>query len=142
MWLAMLRVIGRPELADDPRFAEDKARWENREALNAIIREWTGAHTKHEAMRLLAAAGVPSGAVQDTGEVLTDPHLRERGMIVDIDYPTRGAYQTVGCPIKLSDSPAEVTRPPLLGEHTVELLGQLCGVDEHKVERLRTAGVV
>jgi formyl-CoA transferase len=142
MWLALLRVIGRPELADDPRFAEEKARWDNRDALNAIIEEWTGGRSKHAAMSLLAEAGVPAGAVQDTGEVLADPHLHERDMIVDVDYPTRGTYQTVGCPIKLSDSPAEVTRPPLLGEHTERLLGDLCGLDPAAVARLRAAGVV
>jgi formyl-CoA transferase len=142
MWLAMLRVIGRLELADDPRFAEEKARWDNRAALNAIIEEWTGSRSKYEVMRLLGDAGVPAGAVQDTGEVLADPHLREREMIVDVDYPTRGTYQTVGCPVKLSDSPAEVTRPPLLGEHTAELLGELCGLDPGAVQRLRDNGVV
>ncbi len=68
-------------------------------------------------------AGVPCGAYLDTGEVLADPHLRARDMIVDVDYPTRGTYQTVGCPVKLSDSPAEVTRPPLLGEHTRSAAG-------------------
>ncbi|HEX6441565.1 MAG TPA: formyl-CoA transferase [Stellaceae bacterium] len=142
MWLATLKVIGRPDLADDPRFADPKARWENRDALNATIEAWTGQRTKHEVMRLLGEAGVPRGAVQDTGEVLADPHLREREMIVDVDYPTRGAYQTVGCPIKLSDSPARVTRPPMLGEHTAELLRELCGVDPDEVARLRDAGAV
>jgi len=142
MWLAMLRVIGRPELADDPRFAEATARWDNRDALNAIIEEWTGARPKHECMRLLAEAGVPAGAVQDTGEVLADPHLKERDMIVEVDYPTRGLYQTVGCPVKLSDSPAAVTRPPLLGEHTEELLGEFCGLDPAAIRRLRDQGVV
>jgi formyl-CoA transferase len=93
-------------------------------------------------MKLMADAGVPCGACQDTGEVLADPHLKAREMIVDIDYPTRGAYQTVGCPIKLSDSPAAVTRPPLLGEHTAELLGQMCGLDADTVARLRDKGVV
>ena len=63
-------------------------------------------------------------------------------MILDIDYPTRGTYRTVGCPVKLSDSPAEVTRPPLLGEHTAAVLGELCGVDEAELERLRDDGVV
>jgi formyl-CoA transferase len=142
MWLAMLRVIGRPELADDPRFAEAPARWDNRDALNAIVEEWTRARPKHECMRLLAEAGVPAGAVQDTGEVLADPHLHEREMIVAVDYPTRGTYQTVGCPVKLSNSPAEVTRPPLLGEHTEELLGRLCGLDPAAIRRLRVEGVV
>ena len=142
MWRATLAVIGRSELADDPRFADPASRWENRDALNAIIEEWTRARTKHEAMRLLGDAGVPCGAVQDTGEVLADPHLKARDMIVDVDYPNRGTYQTVGCPVKLSDSPAAVTRPPLLGEHTAEVLGMLCGVDPDEVERLRRDGVV
>ena len=63
-------------------------------------------------------------------------------MIVDIDFPTRGTYQTVGCPVKMSESPAEITRPPLLGEHTGALLGELCGVDPDQVQRLREGGVV
>jgi formyl-CoA transferase len=142
MWPAFCEAIGRPELAEDPRFASEDGRWENREALEAIVAEWTRARSKHEAMRILGAAGVPCGACQDTGEVLADPHLKEREMIVELDYPTRGAYQTVGCPVKLSDSPAALTRPPLLGEHTAELLGELCGLDAQAVGRLREDGVV
>jgi formyl-CoA transferase len=142
MWLATLKALGRPELADDPRFADPKARWDNRDALNAIIEEWTGQRTKHEVMRLLGEAGVPCGAVQDTGEVLADPHLKAREMIVDLDYPTRGTYKTVGCPIKLSDSPVAVTRPPLLGEHSAEVLHDLCGIDPDEVAKLRNAGIV
>ena len=142
MWPALVKVLGRPDLADDPRFKAAEARWENRAELNAIVEEWTGQRSKHEVMRLLGDAGVPCGACQDTGEVLTDPHLKARDMIVDIDYPTRGTYQTVGCPIKLSDSPAQVTRPPLLGEHTAEVLRDLCGVDPDEVARLRDASAV
>ncbi len=142
MWRALCGVIGRPELADDPHYATPEARWEYRHDLDAIVEEWTRKHTKHEVMRLLGDAGVPCGACQDTGEVLADPHLKAREMIVDIDYPTRGTYQTVGCPVKLSDSPAEITRPPLLGEHTDELLSSLCGVDPDQVKRLREGGVV
>ena len=74
--------------------------------------------------------------------MLADPHLRARDMIVDVDFPTRGTYQTVGCPIKLSDSPAEITRPPLLGEHTDEVLASLCDVDPDALKRLRETGVV
>jgi formyl-CoA transferase len=93
-------------------------------------------------MRVLGEAGVPSGACQDTGEVLADPHLRARDMIVDLDFPTRGTYQTVGCPIKLSASPAEITRPPLLGEHTGEVLAALCGVGPEALQQLRDDGVI
>jgi formyl-CoA transferase len=142
MWPAMVEAMGRPELANDARFNTAEMRWENREALNAIVEEWTRQHSKHEVMRLLGEAGVPCGACQDTGEVLADPHLKAREMILDIDYPTRGTYKTVGCPIKLSDSPAEVIRPPLLGEHTDALLGELCGLDPAEVKRLRDDGVI
>src|SRR4051794_1571487 len=142
MWKAFLGVMGRPELADDPRYATPEARWENRDSLNAIIAEWTRQRTKHEVMKLMGDAGVPCGACLDTGEVLADPHLRAREMIVDVDYPVRGTYQTVGSPIKLSDSPAEVTRPPLLGEHTADVLGALCGVAPEQVKRLREQGIV
>ena len=74
--------------------------------------------------------------------MLADPHLRARDMIVDVDFPTRGTYQTVGCPIKLSDSCAEITRPPLLGEHTDEVLATLCGTSSEQLRRLRESGVV
>jgi formyl-CoA transferase len=141
MWPAMLAVIGRPELAEDARFSSAEARWENREALNAIIENWTLLKGKHEVMRLMGQAGVPCGACQDTGEVLADPHLRARAMIVDVEYPSRGTYQTVGCPIKLSQSPVAVSRPPLLGEHTDELLSELCGVTAADLRRLHEDGV-
>jgi formyl-CoA transferase len=134
MWPAFTSAIGRPQLADDPRFATEEARWENRVALNEIIEEWTRSRSKHEVMRILGAAGVPCGACQDTGEVLADPHLQAPEMIVDVEYPTRGTYKTVGCPIKLSDSPVSVSRPPLLRE--------LCGVEPAEGRRLRDDGVV
>ena len=142
MWPAFTEAIGRPELARDSRFANEDGRWENRDALTAIIEEWTRGRSKHEVMRILGAAGVPCGACQDTGEVLADPHLKEREMIVDLDYPTRGAYQTVGCPVKLSASRAQLSRPPLLGEHTDALLSEICGVDPDEVRRLHEDGVV
>ena len=137
-----MKVMDQPDLAADPRFKTLEARWENRQALDAIVEAWTRQRTKHEVMRLMGDAGVPCGACQDTGEVLADPHLRAREMIVDIDYPTRGTYQTVGCPVKLSGSPAKVTRPPLLGEHTGDVLGSLCGLGAGDVKRLRDKGVV
>src|SRR6195952_1032873 len=142
MWKPLLGAMGQPELADDPRFTTADLRWENRAALDGIIEAWTRQRTKHEVMLLLGEAGVPSGACQDTGEVLADPHLRARDMIVDVDFPTRGTYQTVGCPIKLSDSPAEITRPPLLGEHTDDVLAALCGIDPLELKRLRETGVI
>jgi formyl-CoA transferase len=142
MWPALVKVLGRPELADDPRFKTPGARWDNRDEMNAIVEAWTRQRSKYEVMQLLGDAGVPCDACQDTGEVLADPHLKAREMIVDVDYPTRGTYQTVGCPVKLSDSSVAVTRPPLLGEHTAGLLNELCGVDPDEVAKLREDGVV
>lgn len=142
MWKAFANAIGRPDIIEDSRYATPESRWDNRETLNAIIEGWTRQKTKYEAMRILGDAGVPSGACQDTGEILEDPHLKERDMIIDIDYPSRGKYKTVGCPIKLSDSPAEIKRPPTLGEHTEDLLGKLCGVTPEDFSKLRDKGAI
>ena len=142
MWKAFANAIGRPDIIEDSRYATPESRWDNRETLNAIIEGWTRQKTKYEAMRILGDAGVPSGACQDTGEILEDPHLKEREMIIDIDYPPRGKYKTVGCPIKLSDSPAEIKRPPTLGEHTEDLLGKLCGVSPEDFTKLREKGAI
>ena len=142
MWKAFANAIGRPDIIEDSRYATPESRWDNRETLNAIIEGWTRQKTKYEAMRILGDAGVPSGACQDTGEILKDPHLKEREMIIDIDYPPRGKYKTVGCPIKLSDSPADIKRPPTLGEHTEDLLGKLCGVTPEDFTKLREKGAI
>src|ERR1700712_5679265 len=142
MWPAVVKAMEQTALADDPRFMTPDARGENRDALNAIVEAWTRQRTKHQVMQLLGEAGVPSGACQDTREGMADPHLRARDMIVDVDFPTRGTYQTVGGPIKLSDSPAEIPRPPLLGEHTDDVLAALCGIDPLELKRLRETGVI
>ena len=142
MWKAFASAIERPDIIDDPRYATTEARWENRGTLNPIIEGWTRQRTKHEAMKILGDAGVPSGACQDTGEIFEDPHLREREMVLDLDYPPRGTYQMVGCPVKLSDSPADIQRPPMLGEHTDALLGDICGTDSQTLARLHEEGVI
>jgi formyl-CoA transferase len=142
MWKAFATAIERPDIVDDVRYATTEARWENRDTLNPIIEGWTRQKTKHEAMKILGDAGVPSGACQDTGEIFEDPHLREREMILDLDYPTRGTYQMVGCPVKLSASPADIQRPPMLGEHTDTLLGEICGTDPQELARLHDEGVI
>lgn len=142
MWPAVCKVLGRPELQDNPLFKTNPDRWTNRAALDAIITEWTMQRSKHEVMKLMADEGVPCGACQDTGEVLADPHLKERGMIVEMEYPPRGSFLTVGLPMILSDSPADYTRPPMLGEHTEAILKDLCGVAPEETKKLKAKGVV
>jgi formyl-CoA transferase len=142
MWSAVCKVLGRPELETNPLFKSNDDRWRNRAALEAIITEWTMQRPKHEVMRLMGDAGVPCGACQDTGEVMTDPHLRAREMIVEVDYPPRGTFMTVGCPLKLSASPVEIERPPMLGEHTGALLAELCGVTPDELTTLKAKGAI
>lgn len=142
MWRGVCKVLGRPELETNPLFKTNADRWQNRAALEAIITEWTMQRTKHEVMKLMGDAGVPCGACQDTGEIMTDPHLKARDMIVELDYPPRGSFTTVGSPLKLSDSPVTLTRPPMLGEHSAEILREMCGVDADGAAELKKTGVI
>ena len=141
MWHPLLRAIAREDLVGDARYETGEARWRNREEVNTLMEAWTRARTKHEVMKILAAAGVPCGACLDTGEVLTDPHLRARDMIVEVEHPVRGKYLTVGNPIKLSASATTITPSPLLGQHREEVLKQL-GYDDDEIERLAKDGAI
>ena len=132
MWKTFSKILGRPELGDDPTLADRLGRTARNDELDALVEAWTEKRTKHEAMEPLGAAGIPCGAVLDSGEVMTDPSLVQRGMIVDLEHPTRGRYPMPGNPVRMSDSPTEVTRAPLLGEHNAEVFGRWlgCSVDE------------
>src|SRR5262249_45850343 len=136
MWKALTRVIGQPELADDPRFAEKSGRVAHVDELEAVVDGWTQKRTEHEVMELLAAAGVPCGAVLGSGEVMANEPLRGRGMIVDVDHPTRGRMAIPGSPIRMSASPTEVKRAPLLGEHNLSVYGRLLGLGEEDLADL------
>jgi formyl-CoA transferase len=141
MWRQFARTIGREDLLTDPRCADAAARWKHRDELNAIIRAWTGARTKGEAMAVLGKAGVPCGAIQDTAEVLDDPHLNARGAITTIEHPTRGTFRLPACPVRLSASEAVTTPAPLAGQHTVEILAEVLGLSKDEVRELQQRGV-
>jgi formyl-CoA transferase len=142
MWRDFVTAIGRDDLLVDARFADAKARWEQRDAINEVVQGWTGARTKHEVMAALGKAGVPCGAVLDTGEILDDPHLNARGQIHTIEHPTRGRIRLPGCPVRLSASEAPTTPPPLAGQHTADVLSELLGLSAEEVGRLRSGGAV
>src|SRR5579875_586685 len=141
MWEAMCATMGQPELRSDPRFADHNARTSAAE-ITPIIEAWTTAHSKYEIMRMLGEAGVPCGAVLDSVELLNDPHLRERGMVVEIEHPTRGRLAMPGCAIRLEDSPVEVVSAPLLGAHNQEVYGAMLGLGEAEIAALKAQGVI
>jgi formyl-CoA transferase len=141
MWKTLTKIVGRPELCDDPGYADRRDRVKYIDAIDDMIEAWTEKRTKQEALEILAGAGVPCGAVLDSTEVLSDPHLRARGMIVELEHPRRGRYPMPANPVRLSDSPTEMVRAPLLGEHNAEVYGAL-GYGEAELDALRRDGVV
>ena len=129
-WDTILAVAGRGELIGDARYATDAARRENAREVERIISGWTRTVTKREAMETLVPLGIACGMVQDTREVLDDPHLRARDMVVEVEDAKRGGYTALGNPIKISSNDVAIEPPPLLGEHSGELLGSLLGLDD------------
>ncbi|MEO7727304.1 MAG: CoA transferase [Burkholderiales bacterium] len=121
-WQRLLKVIGREDLAEDPRFASPAARVKNAPDVDALVTEWCARHTKIEAMEKLQNAGVPAGAVLDTAELTADPHLRKRGMFAPVTHPKRGEIWMPGWPVKMSASNVEVKCAPLLGQDTEAVL--------------------
>ncbi|HEU4375595.1 MAG TPA: CoA transferase, partial [Telluria sp.] len=107
----------------------------------ATVEEWTKTMTKFEAMDAMNQYDIPCGPILSMKEIAEEPSLRASGTVVEVDHPERGKYLTVGNPIKLSDSPTDVERSPLLGEHTDEVLRQL-GYSAEQVELLRAQHVI
>jgi len=141
VWKEICRVIGRESWITDPDFATPEARLPRLTEIFAAVEEWTVTKTKFEAMNLLNEHDIPCGPILSMEELAHEPSLRKTGTVVEVDHPTRGKYLTVGNPIKLSDSPTEVKRSPLLGEHTDEVLGEL-GFKAEEIGALRQAKVV
>ena len=140
-WQRLLEAIGHAELLDDPRFATREARARHEAEIEAMLTEWTMRHDKHEAMRLVGAAGVPAGAVFDTGDLLAEPSFAERGIIQTMQHPS-GALQMPAFPVRFDGAPAPVKPSPLLGEHTAEVFADWLGMSTGDVEELRDSGVV
>jgi formyl-CoA transferase len=142
LWQAFARVIGRPELATDPRFATGSARLQNRPVMIAEIEKATATESRAHWLERLHAEGVPSGPINTYPEALADPHTLAREMVVDLVHPGAGPIKALGVPVKLSETPGAVERPaPLVGQHTDEILTELGYGDEER-QKLRKDGVI
>jgi formyl-CoA transferase len=141
VWEAICKVIGHEEWLTDPRYATPKARLPHLSEIFDQIEQWTKTKTKFEAMDVLNQHDIPCGPILSMKELAEEPSLRRTGTVVEVDHPTRGKYLTVGNPIKMSDSPSDVKRSPLLGEHTDEVLAEL-GFGADQIAALRAEKVI
>ncbi|MCY4078407.1 MAG: CoA transferase [Acidobacteria bacterium] len=142
LWRTFCGVIGLDALADDPRFRTNRDRVAARAELHAILVERLRTRPAAEWLAELKAAGVPCGAVRDLAEVYSDPQIIERAMVVASQHPVAGAIRQLGVPVKLGETPGAVrTPPPVLGQHTRDVLAEL-GFADAEIERLQEAGAV
>ena len=141
-WDTLLAIIGMSELIGDERFSTPEARVAHADEVERMISAWTSQHTKYEVMATLTDAGVPAGAVLSTSELLEDPHLIHRKMVVEVDDRQRGGYLTLGCPVKMTSNGLKVTPPPLLGQHSEEVLSKLLGYRKEELAGLKRSGVI
>src|ERR1700688_3441465 len=141
VWDKICAVIGKPEWVTHPDYAKPEARLPRLKEIFATIEAWTMTKDKFEAMEILNKYDVPCGPILSMKEIAYEPSLRKTGTVVEVDHPKRGKYLTVGNPIKMSDSPSEVKRSPLLGEHTDEVLAEL-GYADADVAALRAKKVI
>ncbi len=139
---SLLVAIGHPELVDDPRCQDAVARRDNEPWLHGLVAEWVSQRTKHEAMAELQEAGVPAGAVFDSGDIFNSEHLKSRGMVQVVSHPTRGDVEILGNPIQVDGQPSQLEPAPLLGAHTDEVLRSELGLSESDIASLRAECVI
>jgi formyl-CoA transferase len=142
VWPKLCRVIGKEAWIDDPAYATADARLDKLSHIFDTIEAWTKTKTKFEVMDILNPLDVPCGPILSMKEIAEEPSLRATGTVVEVDHPTRGRYLTVGNPVKLSDSPADVRRSPLLGEHNDEILRDVLGLSVEEAEAYKAAGAL
>ncbi len=139
---AFAKVIGREDWLEDPEWSTPEARLPKLDQVFDEIEKWTMTKDKFEVMDILNPLNVPCGPILSMKELAEEPSLRATGTVVEVDHPERGPYLTVGNPIKLSDSPSDVDRSPLLGEHTDEILKEMCGYGDQEIAAFKDSGAV
>jgi formyl-CoA transferase len=141
-WAPIANLIGRSELAEDPEWATPAARLNKLDKMFQLIEEWSSRLSKWDALAELNALNVPCGPILSTKEIIEDASLADNNMVVTVDHPERGAFKTVGCPIKMSDSPVKVETSPLLGEHNEDVYVRELGLAPERFAELKTQGVI
>jgi crotonobetainyl-CoA:carnitine CoA-transferase CaiB-like acyl-CoA transferase len=141
-WRRLLGVIGREDLIGDPRYDSPAARAERAAEVNEMIAGWTRQHTKHEAMEIIGAAGIPAGAVLDTMELTNDPTFEQRGIMQTIDHPVVGPFKMVAWPVRFSGSPPPVKPAPLLGANNSDVLTNWLGLSSDQVSSLHGDSII
>jgi len=142
VWQKICDVIGKPEWKEAEGFVTPPERLNKLNLIFEEIEKWTMTKTKFEVMDICNPLDIPVGPILSMKEIAEEPSLRETGTIVEVDHPGRGKYLTVGCPIKLSDTDVEVTRSPLLGEHTDEILADVLGYSAEEIADIKESGAV
>ncbi len=142
VWERLVRRIDREDLLGNPAWDTPEGRLSHLDEVFSVIEGWTMLHTKWEVFDAFSAIDVPCGPVFDTGDLVADDSLRRNGMIVEVEHPDRGTYLNVGCPLRLSDSPVEVNRSPLLGEHSEVVLREVLGLEGEELALVRREGVI
>ncbi|MBM3218703.1 MAG: CoA transferase [Candidatus Rokubacteria bacterium] len=143
LWKDFCPLIGAPEMTDDPRWHNNRARGQNRASLIARLQDIFLTKTYEEWEAILVPAGIPMGAINTIDRVVEHPQVRARNVLVESEHPTAGTVKVVGPPVRLSETPGRVERPaPLLGEHTAAVLREHLGLDDAEIERLRRSGAI
>ena len=142
-WRGLTRAMGRPELADDPRFVSNAARVEHMLETDAAVETWAADLTRAEIFAATGEHRVPSAPVRDLQEVLSNAHMRERGMLEDIDHPRLGRITVPGSPLRYHGTPQTAATPsPAIGADNAEVYGELLGLTAEEVEALREEGAI
>lgn len=143
LWRRFCKACERSDLVDDPRFAAAPSRVENRAVLMPILQAMIASRPRRDWVARLEAAGVPCGEIKTVGEVCTNPAMIERGMLTELDHATAGTVRGFDTPIRLGETPGGAERaPPLLGQHTIEVLTSLGGLTHAEIEVLAARGAV
>lgn len=143
LWERFAKAIGKPELIDDPRFSSPSLRVSNVDEVDRITQEWVSTKTVDEVVEILNDAGVICGPIYSVDQLIEDPHIKAREMVVEIEHPVIGKYKDSGITPKLSLTPGSVdSPPPLLGQHNDEIYRGLLGYSDEKVKALKEKGVI